>query len=133
MWYVIYSWAHSCKAINEKCSNCKKIGHFAKVCQQREINNIEINVNDTTEEVTETYQLYSWNFETTQNAPKFLTTLKNDFMRQVSINNNIVQILIDTGAKVSVCGVKQAKLWGHLIDYNLQKPKHTLGIRHQFQ
>ena len=32
-------------------------------------------------------------------------------MRQVFINNNIVRILIDTGAKVSVCGVKQ---WGLL-------------------
>ena len=38
--------------------------------------------------------------------------LKNDFTRQVSFNNNIVRILIDNGAKVSVCGIKQAKLWG---------------------
>ena len=30
-------------------------------------------------------------------------------MRQVFINNNIIGILIDTGAKVSVYGVKQAK------------------------
>ena len=35
-------------------------------------------------------------------------------MRQVSINNNIVQILIDAGAKIPVCGVKQTKLWGLL-------------------
>ena len=32
-----------CKAVNTKCPNCKKIGHFAKVCQQREINNIKKN------------------------------------------------------------------------------------------
>ena len=30
-------------------------------------------------------------------------------MRQVFINNNIIGILIDTGAKVSVYDVKQAK------------------------
>ena len=35
-------------------------------------------------------------------------------MRQVFINNNIIGILIDTGAKVSVYGVKQAKQWGLL-------------------
>ena len=45
------------KAINTKCSNCKKIGHFAKACRQRETNNIETNVKDTSEEETETYQL----------------------------------------------------------------------------
>ena len=90
-----------CKAINEKNS---KIGHFS-VCQQREINNIEINVNETIAEET-SYRI--WNVETTQNALKFSTTLKNDFMRQVSFKNNIVRKLIDTGAKVSVCGVKKA-------------------------
>ena len=39
---------------------------------------------------------------------------KNDFMRQVFINNNIVRILFDTAAKVSVCSVKEAKQWGLL-------------------
>ena len=101
-----------CKVINAKCFKCKKIDRFAKVCQQREINNIEANVNDTSEEDTDTYQINIWNLITTHNAPKFSATFKNDFMRQVSINNNIFRILIDTGAKGSVCGVKQAKLWG---------------------
>ena len=55
----------------------------------KEINNIETDVNDTIEEETETYQVSIWNVETTQNAPKFSTTLRNTFMRQVSINNNI--------------------------------------------
>ena len=35
-------------------------------------------------------------------------------MRQVFINNNIVRILFDTAAKVSVCSVKEAKQWGLL-------------------
>ena len=30
-----------CRAINAKYSNYEKIGYFAKVCQQKEINNIE--------------------------------------------------------------------------------------------
>ena len=54
-------------------------------------------------------------------------------MRQFSINNNIVRILIDTGTKVSVCGVKQTKIWSLLNNYNLRKPKHTLTIRNRFQ
>ena len=83
-----------CKAINTKCSNCKKIGHFAKVCQQREINNTETNVNNTSGEETETYQVSICNIETTQNELKFSTTLKNDFMSQVSINNNMFEYLL---------------------------------------
>ena len=53
------------------------------------------------------YQLNIWNVKTTKNAPKFSTTLKNDFTRQISINNN-VQMLIETGAKVPFFGVKEA-------------------------
>ena len=79
-----------CKAINTKGSNCKKIGYFAEVCLQREINNIKTDANNTSEEKTDTYQSSIWNVKTMQNAPKFSTTLKNDFLRQVSINNNIV-------------------------------------------
>ena len=55
----------------------------------KEINNIETNVNNTTEEEVETYRLSIWNIETTENAPKFSTALKNNFMGQVSINNNV--------------------------------------------
>ena len=42
-----------------------------------------------TEDETETYQLSIWNVENTQNAPKFSDTLNNNFMRKISINNNI--------------------------------------------
>ena len=55
----------------------------------KEINNIETNVNNTTEEEVETYRLSIWNIETTQNASKFSTALKNNFMGQVSINSNV--------------------------------------------
>ena len=78
---------------------------------EREINNIEANVSDNSKEDTDTYQISIWDVMTTQNAPKFSTTLKNDFMRQVSVNNNILLTLIDNGGKERVCGVKQAKLW----------------------
>ena len=47
-----------CEAINAKCSNCQKIGHFTKVCQQRETNDIDTNVNDTSEEETDLLAKY---------------------------------------------------------------------------
>ena len=33
-------------------------------------------------------------------------------MKNLLVNNRLVKILIDTGAKVSVCDEQQAKLWG---------------------
>ena len=58
-----------CKAINAKRSNKNigrrwqedRTGHFAKVCQLKVIHNIKTNVNNTSTEETETYQLNIWN------------------------------------------------------------------------
>ena len=66
----------------------------------------------------DTYQLNIWNIQLSNNLPKF-TAIKNDFKKNVLVNNRIVKVLIDTGAKVSVCGEQQAKLWGI---YDKMKP-----------
>ena len=44
-----------CKAFKAKYSNCKKIGHFAKVCQQKNGNRVDNTEEqeDSTEETTE--------------------------------------------------------------------------------
>ena len=55
----------------------------------------------------ETYQLNIWNVQLLNNLPKF-TAVKNDFKKNLLVNNR----LVDTGAKVSVCGEQQPKLWG---------------------
>ena len=47
----------------------------------------------------ETYQLNIWNVQLLNNLPKF-TAVKNDFKKNLLVNNR----LVDTGAKVSVCG-----------------------------
>ena len=52
------------------------------------------------------------------NLPKF-TTLKNNFKKNVLVTNSLVKILIDTGAKMYVCGEQPAKLWGI---YDKMKP-----------
>ena len=59
-------------------------------------------------------QLNIWKIKVSQNVPKFNIPTKHDFTKNLFINNQIVKILIDTGAKVSVCGMKQAKSWGIL-------------------
>ena len=69
---------------------------------------------DVTQETTEieTYQLNIWNITLLNNLPKF-TAVKKDFQK------NLVKILIDTRAKMSVCYKQQAKLWGI---YDKMKP-----------
>ena len=49
-----------------------------------------------------------------QNVPKLKVPTKQCFSKHLPINNRSVKILIDTGAKISVCGMKQSKLWGIL-------------------
>ena len=111
-----------CKALKAKCSNCSKIGHFTKVCQQKNVNRVDNTEEqeDSIEETTEmdTCQLNIWNIQLSNNLPKF-TAVKNDFKKNLLVNNRLVKILIDTGAKVSVCGEQQAKLWGI---YDKMKP-----------
>ena len=65
----------------------------------------------------ETYQLNIWNVQLLNDLPKFIA-VKNDFKKNLLVNSLLVKILIDTGAKVSVCGVQQAKLW----EFDKMKP-----------
>ena len=109
------------KTLKTKCSNCKKIGHLAKVCQQKNVNcvdNTEEQEEDT-KEITEleAYQLNIWKVQLLHDLPKF-TAVKNDFKKNL-FNNCLVKILIDTAAKVSVCDEQQAELWGI---YDKMKP-----------
>ena len=87
---------------------------FAKVCQQKNVNCVDNKKDqeDVTQETTEmdTYQLHSQNVQLLNNLPKF-TTVKNDFKKNLLVNNRLIKILINTGAITSVCGEQQAKLW----------------------
>ena len=42
-------------AINVKCSNCNKLGHFAKVCQQKEIHITEAEIDSNSKVETEIF------------------------------------------------------------------------------
>ena len=54
------------KALKAKCSNYDKIGHFTKVCQQKNVKCVKNTEEqeDFTQETTEmeTYRLNIWNF-----------------------------------------------------------------------
>ena len=93
----------------------QKIGHSAKVCQQKNVNRVDNTEEqeDVTQEIRtmETYQQNIWSVQLLNNLPKFTAVKKNDFKKNLLVNNHLVKILIDTGAKVSVCGEQQEKLW----------------------
>ena len=123
-----FSWEHAkvCKAKNAKCSICHKVGHFNKVCNsKKQVNEVDTEgeadnnnpmKNDDNEEDYEMYRLNIWRIKKSPNhAPKFIHGDGNDtFKRRLVVNNNMVKLLVDTGAKVSVCGMKQAAQWGLL-------------------
>ena len=50
-----------------------------------------------------TYQLNSWKIKLLQNVPKFNILNKQDFKKHLFINNRVVKILTDMGAKVLDC------------------------------
>ena len=49
-----------CKAINPKCLSCGKIGHFAKVFQQKSVKVIDDKTSEESENENDTYQLNIW-------------------------------------------------------------------------
>ena len=68
-----------------------------------------------------------WKINLSQNIPKFNFLNKHDFKKYLFINNWVLKILNDTGAKVLVCGMMQARLWDSL---NKLKPS-TAKIHEQ--
>ena len=105
------------KAINSKCLNCNKVGHFARVCcQQKTIKFVKDKSMDGTNSdkrgsKKETYQLSIWKIKLSQNISKFNIPNKHNLKKYLFFNNQVVEILIDTGAKVSVCRMMKAKSW----------------------
>ena len=108
------------KAINSKCFNYSKVGHFAKVCRQQKT--IKVVENKSMDDANsgesgsenEIYQSKIWKIKLSQNVPKFNIPKKHDFKKHLFINNRVVKTLIDTGAKVLVCRMTQARSWGIL-------------------
>ena len=102
--------AHSrkCPAKSATCGKCKKVGHVSKVCKsEAAIQEVSTEVSDN-----EDSAVYNVNIFRLQKRETVQAEICNDdFNVQLVINNHLDSVLADTGAKVSVCSLKQAKKW----------------------
>ena len=96
-----------CKALKAQCSNCNKIGHFAKVCQQKNVNCVDST--DSGNNRNGHIPVLQLERSTVKQSPKF-TVVKSDFKKNLLINNRSIKTLINAGAIMSVCREQQAKL-----------------------
>ena len=69
---------------------------------------------DTENDGEEAYRLNIWRIKTRHSSNPKYSDEDHDFKARVMINNKLVNLLVDTGAKVSVCGMNQAASWGIL-------------------
>ena len=81
-----------CPAVSDKCRVCGKNGHFAKVCRSM--------TKATISHIEETLQ--SDNSDDSRDFTVFATASTSAIRRKVLINDVCVNILIDTGAEVSI-------------------------------
>ena len=117
------------------------MGHLPSVCRSRnkDVNQMEddtrsnINAarNDDSDPSEHIYDINLFVINSSKNLPKqkLKSNLKSDFSVQVIINNRLIKVLADTGAKVSVCSTAQAQKWGILNRATkTNKRTHTVAI-----
>ena len=88
MWFTIQTKSYKrMQSLKFKILNCTKIGHFAKVCQQKSVKVIDEKTSEESESENDTYQLNLWKIKVSQNVPKFNVATKHDFTKHLFINN----------------------------------------------
>ena len=113
----VISHARQCNARTSTCSSCNKVGHLEKACRNKVVKQVDevVDGDDSGFHTNEAYSINVFKVSVEDNV----TSNKwrcgdNDFKAQVIINNRLEEVLADTGAKVSVCGVKEAERYGLL-------------------
>ena len=93
------------------------MGHYEVACRSKNIrgittenSNSEITRRDNDRQSTPD-TLYNVNIFRIQEHHFKHNNQKKDFRTQVIVNNNLTDILADTGAKISVCGTTEAEKW----------------------
>ena len=99
-----------CKAKKSKCGSCGKMGHSEVACFNKSLNQVE---EETDYETEEPYPIHVFKVDK-QPRWQHTSTSQSDFTVEVIVNNILGRLLADTGAKVSVCGKKEAHSWGLL-------------------
>ena len=98
----------SCPARNIKCYNCHITGHFTKLCKNKDIKKVEQPDTESPQNTDETYNINLFRITTSNRTNQY----NSGFKVEVIINNSLVKVIADTGAKVTVCSLRQAKQWG---------------------
>ena len=105
-----------CSAIKAKCDNCSRTGHFTQMCKSRkEVRQLNPQIAEPDKEVYN-LNLFIIRSSANQDRPHMASGIhnKSDFKVDVMLNNHFSTVIADTGAKVSVCGTKEAKKWNLL-------------------
>ena len=100
-----------CPAKDATCPNCKRVGHFAKFCKTKIVHQVK---DEDTEDEVLSVNLFRIDKAGTPSLTRPAESLKHDFKAEVVVNNSLATVIADTGARVSVCGTKQAEKWGLL-------------------
>lgn len=131
----IPSHAKQCPAKNAVCSNCNKVGHYAKVCKSEKSVH-EVSLENSEDEESSIYNVNIFRLQR-QDVGLRPDPNKDDFKVQLIINNHLDSVLADTGARVSVCGVNQARKWNLLEKMTSTHAKRDAGyplqVSGQFQ
>ena len=98
----------SCPARNTKCYSYQITGHFTKFCKNKDIKKVEQPNTESQQNADEIYNINIFIITTSNRKNQY----NLDFKVQVIINNSLAKVIADTGAKVTVCRLRQAKQWG---------------------
>ena len=98
----------SCPARNTKCYSYQITEHFTKFCKNKDIKKVEQPNTESQQNADEIYNINIFIITTSNRKNQY----NLDFKVQVIINNSLAKVIADTGAKVTVCSLRQAKQWG---------------------
>ena len=93
-----------CPAKLVSCSNCQKTGHFSKCCKSAPVKQIKSKTQENTVVDDQDDNTYSIDL--------FRINGGSDFKCHVVTNTKLIEVIADTGAKISVCSLRNAKQWG---------------------
>ena len=106
--------AKQCSAKTSICENCNKSGHSQKVCKEQPVKLLQKQVETHKQVESENQPLYNINLFRVTDERLVSKNKSNDFKVQLLVNNHLDTVLADTGAGISVCGLKTARKWNLL-------------------
>ena len=107
----------NCPARNSKCHKCKCMGHFGNFCKStaetKKVDEDRQMPNDDMKDIED--KIYNINIfrisTSTLTSQNSKTHNNSKFKMEVIMNNTLATVTGETGAKVSVCSLRQAKKW----------------------